>query len=133
MPFILFTGKGGEEVAIEALNAGADFYIRKGDSPRAQFAELETKIRSAVARRQSERALRQSERAYRSLVENLTGIVFTVNDEGILTYASPRISRFGYDPDDVTGKDFAILVCAEDIPTSRPPFCPGKTRHDLPV
>ena len=117
MPFILFTGKGGEEVAIEALNAGADFYIRKGDSPRTQFAELETKIRSAVARRQSERALRQSERAYRSLVENLTGIVFTISDDGILTYASPRISRFGYDPEDITGKDFAILVCAEDIPT----------------
>jgi len=116
MPFILFTGKGGEDVAIEALNAGADFYVQKGELPRARFAELETKIRSAVARRQSEQALRQSEKAYRSLVENLTGIVFTVNDEGILTYASPRISRFGYDPKDVTGKDFAILVCAEDIP-----------------
>lgn len=116
MPFILFTGKGGEEVAIEALNAGADFYIRKGSSPRSQLAELETKIRSAVARRQGEQTLRQSEKAYRSLVENLTGIVFTVNDEGILTYASPRINRFGYDPKDVTGKDFAILVCAEDIP-----------------
>jgi DNA-binding response OmpR family regulator len=29
-PFILFTGRGREDVAIEALNNGADFYIRKG-------------------------------------------------------------------------------------------------------
>ena len=29
-PFILFTGKGREEVVIEALNNGADFYIQKG-------------------------------------------------------------------------------------------------------
>ncbi len=30
-PFILFTGKGREEVAIEALNLGANRYIQKGD------------------------------------------------------------------------------------------------------
>jgi len=117
IPFILFTGKGGEDVAIEALNAGVDFYIQKGGSPGIRFAELETKIRSAVARRQSEKALRQSEITYRSLVENLADVVYVVNDEGAITYVSPRISRFGYDPKDVTGKDFAMLVCAEDIPS----------------
>ncbi|MEN6394909.1 MAG: PAS domain S-box protein, partial [Methanoregula sp.] len=117
MPFILFTDNGGEDLAIEALNTGADFYIAKGGTPRTRFAELETKIRSAVARRQSEQALRQSEQAYRSLVENLTDVVYAVSEEGIITYASPRISRFGYDPKDVIGKDFAMLVCAEDIPS----------------
>jgi len=30
IPFILFTGKGREDVAIEAINNGADFYLRKG-------------------------------------------------------------------------------------------------------
>ena len=117
MPFILFTGKGGEEIAIEALNSGADFYIRKMGSPRIQFAELETKIRSAVSRRQSEQALSQSERNYRSLVENLTDVVYEVNGEGIITYTSPGITRFGYNPEDLIGKDFAMLVCAEDIPS----------------
>ena len=29
-PFIIFTGKGREEVVIEALNEGADFYLQKG-------------------------------------------------------------------------------------------------------
>ncbi|NLD99668.1 MAG: response regulator, partial [Fibrobacter sp.] len=30
IPFILFTGKGREEVVIEAINNGADFYLQKG-------------------------------------------------------------------------------------------------------
>lgn len=117
MPFIFFTGNGDEDAAIEALNTGADFYIRKGGEPRTRFAELETKIRSSVARRQSEQSLRQSELAYRTLVENLADIVYTVNDDGIVTYVSPRITRFGYDSKDIVGKDFSMLVCAEDIPS----------------
>jgi CheY-like chemotaxis protein len=44
-PFIIFTGKGREEVVIEALNAGADFYIQKGGEPKSQFAELAHKCR----------------------------------------------------------------------------------------
>lgn len=33
IPFILFTGRGREEVAIEAINFGANFYINKGGEP----------------------------------------------------------------------------------------------------
>ncbi|MFA7695287.1 MAG: response regulator, partial [Methanoregula sp.] len=40
IPFILFTGKGREEIVIEALNSGADSYLQKGGDPKAQFAEL---------------------------------------------------------------------------------------------
>lgn len=116
MPFILFTGNGSEEIAIDALNSGADFYVQKKGSPRTQFAELETKIRSAVARRQSENILRQSEKDLRSLVEQLTDVIFTVSEDGLITYISPPVSRFGYTPKDLIGKDFAILVGSEDIP-----------------
>jgi PAS domain S-box-containing protein len=48
VPFIIFTGKGREEIVIEALNSGADFYIQKGGDPKAQFAELAHKIRQAI-------------------------------------------------------------------------------------
>ncbi len=40
IPFILFTGKGREEVVIEAIENGADFYLQKGGDPRSQFSEL---------------------------------------------------------------------------------------------
>ncbi|NMB77602.1 MAG: response regulator, partial [Methanomicrobiales archaeon] len=61
VPFILFTGRGREAVVIEALNNGADFYLQKGGDPQAQFAELENKVRYAVARRRAEQELSASE------------------------------------------------------------------------
>ena len=50
IPFILFTGKGREEVMVEAMSNGAMFYIQKGGNPRSQFAELNNKIREASRR-----------------------------------------------------------------------------------
>jgi DNA-binding response OmpR family regulator len=38
LPFIIFTGKGREEVVIEAFEKGADFYLQKGGAPKPQFA-----------------------------------------------------------------------------------------------
>jgi len=58
IPFILFTGRGREEVVIEAINSGVDFYIQKGGDPMAQFTELTHKIRQAVQKRQAEAELR---------------------------------------------------------------------------
>ena len=51
VPFIIFTGRGREDVVIEALNQGANYYIQKGGDARAQFTELAYKIREAVRRR----------------------------------------------------------------------------------
>ncbi len=58
IPFILFTGRGREEVVIQALNEGADFYLQKGGEPKSQFAELSNKIRYSVTRRRAEDALK---------------------------------------------------------------------------
>jgi PAS domain S-box-containing protein len=61
IPFILFTGKGREEVVIQALNEGADSYLQKGGLPTPQFTELAHRIKKAVERRRAALALRQSE------------------------------------------------------------------------
>ena len=39
IPFILFTGRGREEVVIDAINNGVDFYLQKGGDPKSQFVE----------------------------------------------------------------------------------------------
>lgn len=49
-PFIIFTGRGREEVVIEALNNGADFYLQKGGELNSMFTELKHKMRMAVDR-----------------------------------------------------------------------------------
>jgi len=59
IPFILFTGKGHEDVAIEAINNCADYYINKNEDTKAQFKELESKIRSVASEGFTEKALKQ--------------------------------------------------------------------------
>ncbi|MCK9630357.1 MAG: PAS domain S-box protein [Methanoregula sp.] len=54
IPFIIFTGKGREEVAVEAFEYGADFYLQKGGAPKPQFTELARKIITAHEHRQGE-------------------------------------------------------------------------------
>jgi FOG: CheY-like receiver len=53
LPFIIFTGKGREDVVIEALNNGADHYLQKGGEPKAQFAELIHNIERSVERKRT--------------------------------------------------------------------------------
>ena len=47
-PFILFTGKGREEVAAKALNLGAFRYLNKYGDPETVYAELRSCIHQAA-------------------------------------------------------------------------------------
>ncbi|MCX6689134.1 MAG: PAS domain S-box protein, partial [Methanoregula sp.] len=81
-PFIIFTGKGREEVVIEALNSGADFYIQKGGEPKAQFAELSNKIRYAITRRRTEDAFSESQKRTAEIIEFLPDATFAIDAHG---------------------------------------------------
>lgn len=75
LPFILFTGRGREEIVIEAIEHGVDFYLQKGGDAAAQFAELAHKCRQVVRRRRAEEELRASEVRNRRIIEGSpTGI-----------------------------------------------------------
>jgi len=82
IPFIVFTGRGREHVAIEALNLGADFYLQKGGHPRSQFAELRNMIEQAVSRKRAETALRMSERRLFDIINFLPDATFAIDREG---------------------------------------------------
>jgi PAS domain S-box-containing protein len=68
IPFILFTGRGREEVVIQALNEGADFYLQKGGEPKSQFAELSHKIITAIERKRALAALNKEDYGLKTLV-----------------------------------------------------------------
>ena len=69
IPFILFTGKGREEVVVKALNLGADSYINKNGSPETVYCELADAINKTVERKKSKKTLAESELKYRTMVE----------------------------------------------------------------
>jgi PAS domain S-box-containing protein len=116
IPFILFTGKGREEVVIEAINNGATYYIQKGGSPRAQFAELEHKIREASRRRRAETALREIELQYRTLFEFSGTSVIILDDDMRITRANAGFLQLtGYCPDDIeSGLYLTDLIALHD-------------------
>jgi PAS domain S-box-containing protein len=64
VPFILFSGRGREEVVIQAINEGADFYIQKGGDPRSQFAELTHKVQIAVENHRAAKKIQSLNRLY---------------------------------------------------------------------
>ena len=76
IPFILFTGRGREEVVIEAINNGVDFYLQKGGDPEAQFAELGHKVKKAVKSRYAIHALRTENEKYRGLMDHANDAIF---------------------------------------------------------
>jgi PAS domain S-box-containing protein len=76
IPFIVFTGKGREEVVIEALNNGADFYIQKGGDPRTIFTELANAVRHLVRRSHAERHARLTEQQLRVFLDSLSDLAF---------------------------------------------------------
>ncbi|MDE4907764.1 response regulator [Methanogenium marinum] len=61
VPFILFTGKGREEIVIEALNSGANSYLQKGGEPKSQFTQLVHILDHAISRKKAEEAQKLAE------------------------------------------------------------------------
>ncbi|MGA9388760.1 MAG: PAS domain S-box protein, partial [Candidatus Bathyarchaeia archaeon] len=95
VPFVIFTGKGREEVAIRALNLGADQYLNKTGNPETVYGELSHAIRQAVEKRESEERLK-------AIVENTSNVYYSHGPDHVLTYVSPQVREvFGYEPEEV--------------------------------
>jgi len=63
LPFILFTGKGSEEIASEAISAGVTQYLQKKPG-QDRYTLLANQITNAVSQHRTETELRESERRY---------------------------------------------------------------------
>jgi PAS domain S-box-containing protein len=99
IPFILFTGKGREEVVIEAINQGADFYLQKGGDPKAQFAELAHKIRHAIK-------VRIIQKQTQEIVEGSPVPIYVINEEHRVIYWNRAMEEFtGISATDIIGTD----------------------------
>jgi PAS domain S-box-containing protein len=69
IPFIFFTGRVSEDIAIDALNEGADFYLKKGDGSVQVLTKLAGYIQKAVDKRRKRDEIILNEHRYRELAE----------------------------------------------------------------
>ena len=114
IPFILVTGNVSEEFAVQILKLGADDYILKSSLkrlPNALLNALKTK-EAEKEKIDTVKKLEESEKHFRSLIENVSDMIFVLDADLKFTYNSPAISKvLGFRQDELISKSFADIVC----------------------
>lgn len=108
IPFIIVSGAIGEDIAVEAMKAGAHDYIMKDNlarlSPAIERELREAKIRNE--RKQAISALRESEQKYHTLFDQSPVGVFIVNKNLIITECNKRTTDIFLTPiEEIIGLD----------------------------
>jgi len=114
LPFVLFTGKGSEEVASEAISVGVTDYMQK-ERGTDQYTVLANRVRNAVDQRRARtRALEAQERA-QVVLENAPDAILVAVDR-VHVYANPAaVDVFdATTPADITGTSVFDLVAPGD-------------------
>lgn len=109
-PFVIFTGRGREDVVIDALNFGADLYVEKGPDPNSQFSDIVSRIKQIVTNRTfSNNEKKQCERCT-TLLRNFPGMAYyrPVEPGDWMLYASEGTT-------DLTGHSPSALVAGGNI------------------
>ena len=106
-PFIIVSGKVGEELAVEGMKAGAHDYVMKDNLTRL-CPTVERGLEEAQARRERERAeksLKESEERYRRLVELSPDAIIVHRGGEVLFVNSAGAEFFGVaSPEELIGK-----------------------------
>ncbi|MFB6300484.1 MAG: PAS domain S-box protein [Halobacteriales archaeon] len=115
LPFILFTGKGSEEVASNAISAGVTDYLQK-KAGSEQYALLANRINNAVERYQTQTALERSENRYRTLIERAPiPILIYAQDSEFLQINDAAVDFFNADTtDDLLGEQVYEFTHADN-------------------
>lgn len=82
-----------------------------------EFSGMQGAASDITQRKHFEQSLKASEQKYRSLVENINDVIFTLNIDGRFTYVSPAIERVTtYASEDLLGHPFSNFVHPDDLP-----------------
>jgi len=104
LPFVLFTGKGSEEIASEAISAGVTDYLQK-ETGSDQFTVLANRVENAVAQRRAEREAERSAQRIQQVFERITDAFVAIDREWRYTYVNDRAAELlETDPDDLLGQ-----------------------------
>jgi PAS domain S-box-containing protein len=109
LPFVLFTGKGSEEIASEAISAGVTDYIQKG-SGSERYEVLANRIENAVAQYRAQQEAREANEQMRRIHSRITDAFFALDDDWRITYVNEQAADFfELSSDDLVDEDFRDL------------------------
>jgi len=116
LPFIILSGSIGEDLAVEAMKAGAHDYIMKDNLSRLVPAinrEIyESKIRKK--RKEAEKALKTSENLYRTIFENTGNATMILEEDITISLVNTEFEKFsGYSKEEIEGKKSWMDFVAE--------------------
>jgi PAS domain S-box-containing protein len=118
IPFIFVSGSIGEEVAIQALKAGAKDYVFKDKMQKLAPAVLRAinEKEEILERQHAEEELRKSELKYRTLIERMNEGIVQVDVNNKILFVNDRIcNMLGYNESDLTGKTaYEVFLDLED-------------------
>lgn len=111
IPFILFTGKGSEEIASQAISAGVTDYLQKGGGTD-RYTMLVNRLLNAVARRRAEE---QVERSFEALETAREGVSI-LDADGYFRYVNEAYATIvGYDRTTLLGEHWELLYPDGDV------------------
>ena len=106
LPFILFTGKGSEEIASEAISAGVTDYLQKGTGTD-QYAILANRIENVVSARQWANEAEREQHRLEQILKTVPACVVQINYEGEFVFANRRAEEvLGLEPKNVSERTY---------------------------
>ena len=117
IPFIIFTGKSRETVAIESLNLGADRYLQKRGDPASQYSVLAQATLQEIDHHRAGTELDRKSTLLDSILENTPISIYIKDLDGQIVSASDiykqRAADLGVE-DPIGLTDFDILPSEEE-------------------
>jgi PAS domain S-box-containing protein len=115
IPFIIFTGKGREEVAVKAWNLGADHYVNKSGDPETVYCELAHCLQSSVGKHVAEARTKETIWKLQTIYQNAVEGISHVDTEENIVYANKAFADIvGYEQDQLAGMNLHKIVDDEN-------------------
>ena len=111
LPFILFTGKGSEEIASDAISSGVTDYLQKKGG-KEQYKVLANRVENVTRRYHAEKEMSRGLRAIETARE---GISFLDNDGRFVYVNHAYADIYGYDREELVGKHWEMLYPDDDV------------------
>ncbi|MGO9566868.1 MAG: PAS domain S-box protein [Desulfomonilaceae bacterium] len=118
IPFILVSGKIGEETAVEAMKAGAHDYVMKDNLARLAPA-VERELREVEIRRKrriADEALHKSEVRFRQIYDNAPVMMHSIDKNGVIRNLNRKwLAEMGYARDEMIGRSVAEVMTPKSV------------------